>query len=381
MDRRAIYEALARDAPHQEAALQQVAAEVWRALQPRRPSEGDAPRVCTALLSGVSGTGKTQVCERLRALLLAAPGQPYAHRALHCHLGGLGKLALTKFSGCSAGWNGFGAPTLAAQLRDACAPDARGEAPRCVLVQLDELDKAHPRVMDALNSLLDRGTLELTAELEQVRPRPETTLLLLFTANYGAGDLAVGDTLASVAHIKRAMRTQGLEDCDIGRLGTIVPFHAFEPQAMADILAAAHAVVWREHLLTQRHAVVAEPGLAEALTRAVLAHYDARLGARDALRLYRRELEEALDLVLLALERAPAPRVVLGYRRLAVDAPTALFAAAEHFVSRERREHCARRGDAHVELLVAHSAEGAEGAVLSACLLVPPPVETKGVSS
>jgi ATP-dependent Clp protease ATP-binding subunit ClpA len=313
---------------HQEAALQRVSSELWRALQPRKPSEGTGVRVRSFVLAGGSGVGKTLLCERLRALMLCEPGQRYAEQSIVWHLGGLTEVGTTQFSGCSAGWDGYGARSFAQLYKEACE-----SASPYVLIQMDELDKAEPEVMDALNSLLDRGYMQLTTKMEQVQPPPETTVLIFFTANYAADSMQRDETLQSAEAVRQAMRKHGLRDCDIGRLGTIVPFPALSTNEMRSIFQKNRDTLLRDHPCGTISNLSEEAH--EALMDNVLTHYDARLGVRDAMRQYKRELEDLLDLLQQRLQ----PNTIVHStecRRLPFDSPLLSEAAQIYFGNKER---------------------------------------------
>jgi hypothetical protein len=373
MSAQQIYTELACDLLFQEAALQRVSTEVWRALQPRRPSEGDAVRVRSMVLCGASGVGKTLLCERLRALMLCAPGQRYASQSLVCHLGGLTEVGTTKFSGCSAGWDGFGARSFAQLFKQACAP-VEGRAPPYVVVQLDELDKADRSVMDAVNSLLDRGFLELTAKMEQVRPAPETAVLLFFTANYAADAMRRDDTLRSVELVREAMRAHGLQDCDLGRLGTIVPFPALSADEMREVFVANRARLLAEHPCGPRAALDDEGH--DALMAAVLEHYDARLGVREAMRQYARELEDMLDMLQLRLDESGVideQPLDSRHEYLRLDSPRIADIRAMHYGNTERLRLYDQRGQRLAQVIATRTFSITDGDIDVSVFVLPPP--------
>jgi hypothetical protein len=373
MDRRAINARLASEVMFQEGATNAVAALLWRAKQARRPDEEGA-RVLRALLSGVSGTGKTVLCETVARLMLMGRGEYYERQFVTQRLGGVVEETwLTSIAGCGAGYEGFGGTrTFAHKLRDACALMADGAPPPFVLVLMDELDKAVPALMNALNSLLDRGVIDL-ASGEEVRPHSETTVVILFAANYAAGEIERADTQRSVENVKRAMRARLMEDCDIGRVGTIIPFHALSREEMRAILARAYARQVPHHSFSLRYGEPVVPEeVHQALTERTLEYYDPALGARGALADYAREVNAWLDDAVDELSEAPrvetALRAVAHY--LAVppgdEHPLLARAAQSSYANRDRIAGCGRRA-VPVEMLVLR-----DGARQLACFVLQP---------
>jgi ATP-dependent Clp protease ATP-binding subunit ClpA len=368
MNQKAIEAALSQRVLHQESATNQVASLLYRATRPRRSTEDVSIRIVTALLSGVSGTGKTLICEQTQPLMLTGPGQQYHKQYISWHLGAMDEVNLSMFSGCSAGWDGYGAVSLAQKLKEAYAP-VGGEPPPYVVLHLEELNAATPKVMDALNSLLDRGVIDLTATMEQVRPDPRTTLVILFTGNYAADAIDPLDTLASVAAIKRAMRAT-LSDWHIGRISWVVPFRAFTREEMRDIFQAAYRRILTEHPISSVDVVVefCLSALGQLITH-VLGHYDKRLGVRGAMHLFRGELETFFDNSVAALEAMtpPVEQVRCEARHYQVWETALRSAADEHFFNRERYNSYVKRGGGNVDALVMVC----EGGLLTTLILLP----------
>lgn len=377
MNQRQIRDSLAQHVLYQDAALNRVSREIWHALQPRRPSEGQAIRITTALLSGVSGTGKTLVCEQLRQLMLAGKGQQYEAQFIESHLAGLNEVGSTKFSGCSAGWVGYGAVSFAEKFKQAVQP-VRGKPPPYIFVQMDELDKSCG-ALECLNSLLDRGQIELTAELEQIVPDPSTTLIIFFTANYGAEAIEEWDSMKSVEAIKSCMRRQQIQDCDIGRLRTIIPFKAFTEQEILGIFRAKYAQLAEEHPLTSKFCAPTLGDLVQAeLSRCVLVHYDPRLGVRDAMALYTREVTDWLYMILFALEdTTDKVELFSESETVAIDSEHATLAEEENFTNAERLHTQQSREEKCVTLIITHC----QGRVVSRFVPLPGPEQQTAAES
>ncbi len=344
-------EALTERVKYQEAAMNLVASEMWHAMQPRRPSEGDQVRVVTALLSGVSGTGKTLTCERLRQLMLTGRGQQYEAQFVESHLAGVSEVGATKFSGCGAGWQGYGSVSFADQFKRAVQP-VGDRPPPYIFIQMDELDKCSGDALPCLNSLLDRGQIELTSEMVQIRPHPDTVVIVFFTANYGAEKLLqCADTMTAVSHIKSDMRKNRVNDCDIGRLGCIVPFRGFTEQQMSGLFHSRLSLLIREHALSECGvSLVLRAGVTDALCQTALNHYDARLGVRDAMKLFTREVTHWLDMIHIAVKPGDTAKqlaVALHSGNLWLDhvqlASTEYFTNAERLQSHVKEFECEHR--------------------------------------
>jgi len=358
MNQRAIQAHLSQRVLHQEVATNAMATLLYRATRPRTLGEGDGVRVVSALLSGVSGTGKTMICEEAQKLMLTGRGQQYEGQYVTRHLGGVDEGCISMFSGCGAGLEGYGAVSLAQKLKEAYEP-VGGKPPPYVVVQFDELDSCDRKVMDALNSLLDRGVMELTSEMTQVRPDPSTTLIILFTANYASDSIDPLDSMASSEAIKRRMRKAGINDCDIGRINWIIPFRAFTVEEMQDIFIAAKQRLLQEHPFTKACDVPLLTTEANSrLVASVMQYYDTRLGVRGAMHLYKREMESLLDNALMALEEAGIDGKELQFLcqhvtlNIVEGCPTLEKAKAEHYDNRERLRCSVERKCPTVDVLV-----------------------------
>jgi ATP-dependent Clp protease ATP-binding subunit ClpA len=369
MNQRSLEKHLSERVLHQEAATNAFATMLYRATRPRPEGEVSV-RVVSTLLSGVSGTGKTMLCEEAQKLMLTGKGQQYEKQYITRPLGGLEEVGMSMFSGCGAGWEGYGAPSMAEKLKEACE-DVGGLPPPYIVLQFDELDKADRKVMDALNSLLDRGTMELISEMEQVRPHPSTTLIVLFTANYAADVIDPLDSMASREEITRGMRAGGLHDCDIGRISWIIPFRAFTPEEMSHIFTTVHERLVTEHQLSITHGPLEMNVEAVSHLRdSVMQYYDRRLGVRGAMHLYKRELESFLDYALMALEDGVGGGPLTCIHRslpIVEGDPFIERVVAEHYGNRERLRSSVERGRHSLEILVMLSGE----AMLSTFILLP----------
>ena len=175
------------------------------------------------------------------------------------------------------------------------------------VVLFDEVEKAHPRVLDALLQVLDEG--RLTDGKGQITSFSETVIIM--TSNLGAYHMllpVIGDRERQLvlAEVKSFFRPEFLN-----RLDEVIMFHQLTPEQLAQIL---------DLMLKKEFALTAKQGITLSVTPAarrwlLAQNKTPEYGARPLRRLIARHLREPLADFLLS-ER------VGGEVEITVDAST-----------------------------------------------------------
>jgi DNA polymerase III delta prime subunit len=238
-DRRAVTAAtlakrLAEEIKGQDAALERIASVVAGQLAKRHPV-----RPGSVLLLGPTGVGKTATIEALPAAL-----RDLGCAGAHVHRIDCSELAddihLTRVLGVGPGYAGHGGSTA---LLDALRR-------RGVIVLLDEIEKAHPDLRDALLALLDTGTLTDPSGAQVGCAHA----IVALTSNLGWSDLAdrLGTTplhdRVGVARICRAhLVERGLRPELVGRIGAIAVYGELDEDARRGAALSAVRLLAREY--------------------------------------------------------------------------------------------------------------------------------------
>jgi hypothetical protein len=232
---------LARTVHGQDAALERVASATVAQLAKRHPA-----RPGSVLLIGPTGVGKTSTVEALPAALEAI-GVAGA-RVFRLDCGDLtDSIQVTRLLGAPPGYVGYAQTT---PLLTALAQ------PRRILL-VDEVEKAHPEVLDLLLGLLDGGRLTGSAGTKvdarhvvvALTTSAESDELLLELAR-----TPLGDRWAVQRACARHLRACGLPADLVGRIGAFAVFSELDgdasrrgvAQAAVEALAAEYGLVVAE---------------------------------------------------------------------------------------------------------------------------------------
>ena len=232
---------LARVIHGQEPALERVASAAVAQLTKRHPA-----RPGSVLLIGSTGVGKTATVEALPAALKALGFADARVFRLDC--GELtDSIQLTRLLGSPPGYSGHSATTpLISTL----------ERPGCILL-VDELEKAHPDVLDLLLGLLDAGRLRSpTGHAVDARH-----IVVALTTSMASDDLALRlgrIPLEDRWTMQRAcadhLRASGIPADLVGRIGAFAVYSDLEREDdRAGIAHAAVTALAREYGLVVGH--------------------------------------------------------------------------------------------------------------------------------
>ena len=213
-----------------------------------------------------------------------------AHEALGTRLSGMGNGA----GRYDAQWREYKRMGLALQTE----PDP---GPPVIFLFIDEIDKADPSLLLAINGLVETGRIDSARGKSFVLP-PETALMICFTANYGADTMAQHASLPedqAVRMIEEDISARGIQKCTLERFGRIVPFFALSDTQLAKVL--------REKLegymaRSDRRAVYAE-AVKEFLVERLLKMADRERGVRQAVRLMFERLDALFTETMCVMER------------------------------------------------------------------------------
>lgn len=299
-------DALARDVMHQPEPTEFLGERVHKAWRHHMHPLGRY--IDRALLSGPSGSGKTETIYRIRHYLGMDAGYAYEHCCIFIDAStSIDSMSSTRLTGVSGGFMGCtDKDSLPDRLNNALGGDGQ-QPPPVLLLFIDEIDKAHPNFLTAINGLLITGKMEAAHGRRLFSLPLETALLCLFTANYG--DEAVSALPNACCYhlvkqaIEEAMKKRGLAECAIERFGLVVAYRALDREKLHLILMHKLAMY-----LEERAQLEVDDTVRKFLVQRVLVEVDIARGVRCGMRLLFAQLDRLFDVALGVLRS----RVVMG---------------------------------------------------------------------
>lgn len=182
------------------------------------------------------------------------------------------------------------------------------------VVLLDEIEKAHPNILNLLLQLLDEGQLTDSGG----RPVSFKDCVVIATSNAGANAIrervASGQPLGSFQNelTDELMRNGQFKPELLNRFDEIVLFRPLDQQELAQVVALMLGDI-NKTLATQNITVELTPG---AIAKVVGMGYDPRLGARPMRRALQRAVEDGIAGRILRGETRAGDHVVLDVQDL-----------------------------------------------------------------
>jgi ATP-dependent Clp protease ATP-binding subunit ClpC len=177
------------------------------------------------------------------------------------------------------------------------------------VVLLDEIEKAHPNILNLLLQLLDEGQLTDAAG----RAASFKDCIIICTSNAGADSIrervAKGESLESFEDefTDQLINSGQFRPELLNRFDEIVLFRPLKPEELLQVVALMMAEV-NKTLANQNISVELTPAAAGKI---VEAGYDPRLGARPMRRMLQRTVEDSIAARILAGQTNPGDHVVL----------------------------------------------------------------------
>lgn len=220
---------------YQDNAIEELFHKVYaRVATPMRDMDA-AQRVIPIHLTGPSGVGKTKASEGLAYGLGVGPGTPFPDFYITINMTKYHDPShVSTITGPGAGLVGYQDPTIPARLIALIKKLKDNEdRPPVIVLQLDELCKAHASIMNGLNPLLSEGRIADVKENTFTVPQ-DMLLIVIWTSNFGEGIAdPSANTEEATRFVYRRMMDKGFDHCDIGRMGGDPIF--FKPLASTEM--------------------------------------------------------------------------------------------------------------------------------------------------
>jgi ATP-dependent Clp protease ATP-binding subunit ClpC len=184
------------------------------------------------------------------------------------------------------------------------------------VVLLDEIEKAHPNILNLLLQMLDEG--QLTDQ--QGRPASFRSSIIIATSNAGAADITAqvraGTNLADFERplIDKLISAGQFKPELINRFDEIVLFRPLNEQEMVQVAQIMLASVNKTLQTQQIRVELTEP----ALQQIVHLGYDPEFGARPMRRIIQKTVENAIAVKILRGEARPGSVITLDVPDLAL---------------------------------------------------------------
>ena len=188
------------------------------------------------------------------------------------------------------------------------------------VVLLDEIEKAHPNILNLLLQLLDEGQLTDTSG----RPASFKDAIIIATSNAGANTIRErvqqGEELESFEKqfTDELITSNQFKPELLNRFGEIVLFRPLNPQELLQVVSL---------MMNEVNATLAPQNITVELTPAAMqkiveAGYDPRLGARPMRRALQRAVEDSIAARILSGQTRPGDHAVLDAPDLKAETPS-----------------------------------------------------------
>ena len=266
-DRDAFFDDLVKEVRGQNQALEALTDVINTHVRKRKAS-----RPVSVLIAGTSGTGKTLTAETVPKLLTKHTGAEYGYIRIDANQMDAPH-TVARLIGAPPGYIGHNEPPLFTPLL----------SNRRQVILLDEIEKAHPKVLQMLMNVLSNGRLEASQVMAGgVREFDFKEAILIFTSNLPLkvdkpGEMGQGE-------ITRQCRSQLVHPLGnhppmlpevAARFTEILLFRELSDADRIDILALSIVRLGTQYDLTVRK-------ISEDLLQAVVDHVTVQNGVRDA---------------------------------------------------------------------------------------------------
>jgi MoxR-like ATPase len=288
----------------------------------------DKPLLYNMMLSGTSGSGKTETILAIRHLLGMDPGYEYEYAFVEIDGSVMTQESQVNcVTGAAAGLVGYkDGNSLADQLnhainplykpqladadetkpkqtnkkkKSASLPPVQPSPPPVIMLFIDEVDKVSYEFLKSINGLLDKGSYRTPSGVSFMLPK-QTAMMIIFTSNYGAVEIAAMSMPYdedAEQFVLRDMRQCGLQPYTIGRIGDILPYYPLRGETLRALLTEKLEQYLKSSIvaqqLAQTHKIQYDDDFKELLVNYVRQKVDGDHGVRGAIR----QLFHKLDLL------------------------------------------------------------------------------------
>jgi hypothetical protein len=292
-------------------------------------------RMYKRILSGPSGVGKTEMVRTLRHWFCMDKGDYWEHQfvdvdASECK----DQTLVNKVIGSGSGYaDSDSRHTMVHRLIAACKSpqlklaeqmaDKKSAAyraamreyeregdPPFIMLFIDEIDKAHLDFMNAMNGLLGEGTMEASTGGHRFRVPDKTSLIIVFTSNYGSREIArmpMENDLEAIDYVEAAMGVHGLGKHSIERIGSHIIFYRIADDDMRVVIRRKieQCVNDPQQQLTQKYGAIEYEGAIQCITDFIVSITDPERGIRGSLKQLDNCLRPLLTETFRKLEAMP----------------------------------------------------------------------------
>ncbi|MBE7559504.1 ATP-dependent Clp protease ATP-binding subunit [bacterium] len=219
----------------------------------RHSARRHATRPAVVFATGPSGVGKTHTAEVLPSVLRRPDNEEQVYQYLRLDMNEYQEShRVSQLIGAPQGYVGHGE---GAQLVNALRANPR------TIVLFDEIEKAHPAILQVLMNAMDAGRLSTAAASDHEHTVDCRQSIFMFTSNVGSAQIldelesrkAFGQRPVEDEICRRRLRAGGLASEIIGRIGRFLVYRPLDLATRAEIVAMEIAEVAEEYGLKVEH--------------------------------------------------------------------------------------------------------------------------------